>query len=182
VRMLLFSGALAGVLVASGGCFVVDALDQYDTAAQARIDALKQQLELDVDGRKVILPLDSLDAFWEDEANPTGELYGEEIYLLVIFPAELAPNESGDWKKLIGKPIGVAPVETDETDEVYYQFKAPGLEIERVLGGNLTLREVQTAHSGQTPLRGDVELHVQTPQGEKTLKGTLSVVGVTYGE
>jgi hypothetical protein len=182
VRTLFLGGALAGLLVSSGGCFIVDALDQYDTAAQARIDAVKQQLELDVDGQKVALPLDSLDAFWEDEESATGELYGEEIYLLVTFPAELAPTESGDWKKLLGKPIGVAPVETDDTDEVYYRVKVPGLEIERVLGGTLTIRDVQPAYDGQTPLRGDMELRVQTPQGEKTLKGALSVVGITYGE
>jgi hypothetical protein len=179
VRFAVVTAAALG----SAGCFVIDAIERVDTAAMARIDNFKRELELNVDGQPIVLPLGEFDVYLptDDTTPEVFEIWGEEVNLVGSLPPGDMVGIEDNWKGLVGKPIEIsATVNSDEVEQQDSTPTLPGRGEVKVLGGHIMIDHVEATYESQTPLRGTIELRIQTPTGEQTLPGKISAVGITW--
>ena len=173
-RVLMLPLALAVVLVCGcpGGV--------GGASAQKTVEGYQQRLELQVDGKTVVLPVTQLDVYLvEDERQPESfHLHGPGLSLGGEIPPEHAIGYGDHWERLVGKPIQVAAQGGDPAAPQDSVVTLPGSEAPVGARGALTIRSVGTSWNAKTPLEGEVELKLDD---DRAIKGKLFVLGTSWG-
>jgi hypothetical protein len=167
-------GCCGFAFVLSGGvlAFIHNVRDvgaQVQADGQAR-PAEKASLVLDVNGKKVSLPLEEMNYFHvkrgRDQFPDSFEFSGNGISIRGTF--DLGFEE--DWEKLVGKPVTILP-KHDEPEEGDSEITLPGRGMVKVTGGSFTVQRVITPRP-EAVLQGIIVLECE---GGQRIQGTFQV-------
>jgi len=167
-----------GCLATAAGCAKRGA-----RASKATPENFVQKLVLDVDGKPVDLPLEKMDVNLVKRGNfpETYEIHGTGVVLVGEFPKGVNVGYGEDWNVLVGKAVPILPTGGSEGQKLESTLTLPGQPAYPVTGGSITVAEIGEDIDAKTPLSGRIEIQCQTPQGEKTFRGTFAVNGTTWG-
>ncbi|MGQ0633304.1 MAG: hypothetical protein ACT4QC_01735 [Planctomycetaceae bacterium] len=149
----------------------------------AELDSFRQTLNLTIEENPVAVPLAALEI---DLANNEGgqdtfEMHGPSAVLVGAISPEIRLGLEGKWQLLINKPIAFLPHASVHRREQSSRLMLLGHPTWPVLGGSFTVEQVGKGLNRQTPLNGTIEIRCDTPEGEKTYRGTFAVKGTTFG-
>jgi hypothetical protein len=147
------------------------------------VENFVQKLVLDVEGKSVEIPLEKMDVFLVKRGSGPEifEIHGTGVVLVGTFPKDVRVDYGEHWEELVGKAITISPRGGDPREPSESQLTLPGKAPLKVLGGTFTVEKRREGFDAKTPLSGRIEIKCQTPQGEKTYKGTFAVKGTTWG-
>ena len=144
-------------------------------------------LSLDIDGRRVELPLQTMDVFlvdpdFEREYPESFEIIGPDVVLVGKFPMTMRVGYGENFSTLHGKPIAIARETVDAREPKRSSLILPGGGQALVEGGSFIVNRVGKGQDAKTPIAGTVTLKLRTPGGaERTVNGTFKVRGTTWG-
>jgi hypothetical protein len=170
-RPVFFLIAFLSVLLLLGGCGGDDSPDV---------------LALEIDGKTVELKLDKMDIFLvekehEAENAESFEILGPEVVICGQFPLKMHVGYGEKYDVLKGQPISITKGNTDLREPKRSSVVLPGTGQMLIEGGTLTVEKISAGEDARTPLRGTIQMRLQTTAGERTVKGTFKVKATTWG-
>ena len=170
---------LSSALMACGGC------QREQTAAEieANVANFNQKLILTIDESSTELALDRLDIFLTDDDKfpETFQLRGPNVIVVGKFPIEIRIGDAENWEALVKQEIPISATGGDPGNETESTVILPGLGKVPVTEGSFTIESYDPGFDAKTPLTGRIQLKIWGPRGEKTIEGTISVLGTTWG-
>lgn len=177
----------AGVLGACLALFLAAACGGSDErAGEPEAGPEGWQLELEVDGERVALPLARLDVYLveDDEYPERYELHGEGVTLAGTFPLTLHVGYEEAFERLVGRRVPVEPASADPTAPKRSELVLPDGRAFSVTGGWLEVERISpgtTGRAGDLGAHGQLELRVRGDGGELLLRGRFAVHPVAWG-
>ncbi|HRK36485.1 MAG TPA: hypothetical protein PLJ47_17950 [Candidatus Hydrogenedentes bacterium] len=132
-------------------------------------------LTLHISGSTVTVPIDFAELTNTDEGYPDFVQFGGAGTFIVAGIDGKMPDDEGDgyYAPLVGKalPVNVSLDLVEGAREV----TLPGLGLQPVAGGQITLEKFRRLGDGKDLWEGKIELSVQGPQGLMNIPGTFKV-------
>jgi hypothetical protein len=157
-------------------------------AAEKPVDKSKWKLTLEIEGKRIELPLEVMYVhLTDDDAYPESfEMKGASVNLVGEFPLALRVGYGEEWANILNKEIKIK----NRVRSDYYWIEGPstitlpGAPQRYISSGSLTVRKVtgkMAGLEGDMTLHGDIILNISVADEIMQVKGTFAVHGVSLG-